>query len=672
MNKKITSFIVIALLTFSHTWPIFAQSIDTSMNEPSGNTTPSANTTTDDTSSPEAKAETPITTVCVGATIDSDGDGVCDNAETGGEDPSTTNTTDSALPDTDGDGTPNYLDTDDDGDGIPTATEDTTSTGEQALVDSDGDSVPDYLEPNTVDTDKDGITNNLDPDDDGDTVPTSDDGTITNDPVAPVDTDADGIPNYLDSNDDGDAIPTANEETATTTNPVATDTDSDTIPDYLEPNTTDTDKDGIANIADPDDDGDTIPTALEVITDTSDTDAAVDEIIDTDNDGTPNALDSDDDGDGIPTVSEDTNRDGSVMNDDVDGDGVPNFEEPNNIDTDKDGITNNLDVDDDGDGVVTKTETNLDEAVSETKDGILADTDGDDIPNYLDTDDDGDGISTIKEDLDKDKNPTDDDTDQDGIADYLESNTVNRSGGGSSNYRNPDDDSDGILTKLDSNPYSDSCYAPSDISYELFVSGPTGKIFETDSAAKKTVLASDVIRFDFDINGDGTFGELGIRVIDIGHRSIIATVMNSSIGSDYSVHLRILGGGAVEKDTLLWKNASAAANVPKKIQVSDYIEVCGDSANYCPAYITEYMRLGANNDPAEVSKLQSFLSKNEGDTTLPITGIFDQATDAAVRSFQEKHSSVILGPWAIPSGTGYVYRTTSKRINDLYCAAKQP
>ncbi len=63
-------------------------------------------------------------------------------------------------------------------------------------VDSDGDTVPDYLEANNVDTDGDGITNNVDSDDDGDGIPSSDEigsGGALN----PADSDGDGIPDYL-------------------------------------------------------------------------------------------------------------------------------------------------------------------------------------------------------------------------------------------------------------------------------------------------------------------------------------------------------------------------------------------------------------------------------------------------------------------------------------------
>lgn len=52
------------------------------------------------------------------------------------------------------------------------------------------------------------------------------------------------------------------------------------------------------------------------------------------------------------------------------------------------------------------------------------DTDSDGIPNYLDDDDDNDGILTINEDYNLNGDPTDDDTDSSGVADYLESNVA--------------------------------------------------------------------------------------------------------------------------------------------------------------------------------------------------------------------------------------------------------
>jgi len=51
------------------------------------------------------------------------------------------------------------------------------------------------------------------------------------------------------------------------------------------------------------------------------------------------------------------------------------------------------------------------------------DTDGDGIPNFLDIDDDGDGIRTRNEDTNNDGDPRNDDTDGDGIPNYLDSDS---------------------------------------------------------------------------------------------------------------------------------------------------------------------------------------------------------------------------------------------------------
>ena len=48
------------------------------------------------------------------------------------------------------------------------------------------------------------------------------------------------------------------------------------------------------------------------------------------------------------------------------------------------------------------------------------DTDEDGIPDYLDLDDDNDGTFTVDEDVDGDGDPTNDDTDGDGVPDYLD------------------------------------------------------------------------------------------------------------------------------------------------------------------------------------------------------------------------------------------------------------
>ncbi|HEX2731373.1 MAG TPA: OmpA family protein [Polyangiaceae bacterium] len=319
---------------------------------------------------------------------DTDADGVPD-----GEEAPATGT----ITDTDGDMVGDVFDTDDDGDGIPTTSENVDPNQDDSATDaqdSDTDGVPDYL----------------DTDDDGDGIPTADEDLNDDQDYADDDTDDDGIPNYLDTDDDGDGLPTADE-------------DLNDDQDYDDDNT---DSDGIPNYLDPDDDGDGIPTDQEI------EDAGNDP--DFDGDGDPNWLDPDSDGDGIPDATEaagngDSNNDGvpdyldpANAPQDTDGDGIPDSSEcaqQNNCpDSDGDGTVNTEDPDDDGDGVPTSVER---------PEGQDVDTDDDGTPDYLDPDDDNDGVPTATE------RPGDQDvdTDDDGTPDYLD----------------PDDDGDGLSTR---------------------------------------------------------------------------------------------------------------------------------------------------------------------------------------------------------------------------------
>jgi len=122
------------------------------------------------------------------AATDSDGDGI--------------NNSDEGVSDTDGDGTPDYLDPDSDNDGI--------SDADEGDGDSDADGTPDYVD---TDSDDDGISDSDETD---------------------VDTDIDGTPDYLDLDSDDDGILDADEGGG--------DSDGDGTPDYLD---LDSDEDGV-------------------------------------------------------------------------------------------------------------------------------------------------------------------------------------------------------------------------------------------------------------------------------------------------------------------------------------------------------------------------------------------------------------------------------------------
>ncbi|MUH73642.1 choice-of-anchor L domain-containing protein [Psychrosphaera haliotis] len=193
-----------------------------------------------------------------------------------------------AIPDTDGDGIPDYLDTDSDNDGL-------SDTEEQAAVpllnrDEDEDGIDDAIDvtyTNGRDLNRDGIDDDL---------------------INTLDADGDGLLNYRDLDSDGDGIEDSQEGRG------------------------DSDGDGIRDDVDDDSDNDGIPDALEGNADT-------------DNDGIPDYLDLDSDGDGISDINEGTrDSDGDGILDskelDADNDGIADNQE--NGDFNNDGINDRL------------------------------------------------------------------------------------------------------------------------------------------------------------------------------------------------------------------------------------------------------------------------------------------------------------------------------------------
>ncbi|AWB66016.1 hypothetical protein C2869_05995 [Saccharobesus litoralis] len=332
--------------------------------------------------------------------------------------------------DFDCDGIKNGDDLDDDNDGISDIDE--LAAGLQPRnpdTDADGsidgtDVFP--LDPNEwLDTDGDGTGNNADLDDDNDGVSDTDeqangtnplnpdtDGDSFNDlvdvfPLDPsewIDTDADGAGNNADLDDDNDGLSDL-DELANGTDPLNPDTDGDIYSDLVDvfpldaSEWLDTDNDGIGNNSDLDDDNDGVSDTDELANGTDplnpDTDADgyndledvfpldANEWLDTDNDGIGNNSDLDDDNDGVNDIEEvATGTD--PLNADSDGDGVNDgldifpLDATESADADGDGMGNNADPDDDNDGI------SDDDEVNNGTDPFNADTDGD---GYNDSED---------------------------------------------------------------------------------------------------------------------------------------------------------------------------------------------------------------------------------------------------------------------------------------------
>ncbi|HEX7025618.1 MAG TPA: PQQ-binding-like beta-propeller repeat protein [Gammaproteobacteria bacterium] len=346
---------------------------------------------------------------CAPSQLDSDNDGVMDDADAFPSDPA-------EWLDTDNDGTGNNSDSDDDGDG----------------VDDTQDAFP--LDPGeTTDTDGDSIGNNADTDDDGDGVADSNDGF----PLIPLsgrtDTDNDGIPNdcdqacldmgmAADSDDDNDGVSDPEDAFPLNSNE-SVDTDGDSVGNNAD---TDDDNDGVA------DQNDAFPLIpLAGLTDTDD-DGAPDDCDQACLD-TGLSADTDDDNDGVDDGNDAFPRDASESQD-SDGDGVGDNADafPNDAtetaDSDNDGIGDNGDAfpndpnetaDSDGDGVG----DNADVFPNDPTETVDSDNDGtgdngDAFPNDPNesADSDGDGVGDNADAFPNDPTETVD-SDNDGVGD---------------------------------------------------------------------------------------------------------------------------------------------------------------------------------------------------------------------------------------------------------------
>ncbi|MFD0992436.1 T9SS type B sorting domain-containing protein, partial [Tenacibaculum geojense] len=268
------------------------------------------------------------------------------------------------LLDTDGDLIPDYLDVDDDNDGIPDVAE--------GNVDTDGDGIPDSLD---LDSDNDGI---LDVDEGGNgDLDTNNDGVIDENDNGFVDEDLDG---QADDSVDTDEEPDTDNDGVPDYQDL--DSDNDGINDVIEDNNVDNNNDGIADGDDADGDG---------IVDSVDANDTVfgegengeEPNTDSDGDGIPDYRDLDSDDDGVNDVVEGGN--GSL---DVNGDGLVD-----GPDSDGDGIVDGVDEDNGSFGDTGNTGTN-------DSDPTDPNSGGNGTVSDSGTDSDGDGIADSVDGLD--------------------------------------------------------------------------------------------------------------------------------------------------------------------------------------------------------------------------------------------------------------------------------
>lgn len=429
--------------------------------------------------------------------------------------------------DTDGDGIVDTLDKDDDNDGILDVLEgDVDSDGDGLIdsldIDSDNDGIPDnieaqysngYVAPSGLDTDADGLDDAYEG--------TGDMG------LDPVNTDGLDLPDYLDEDSDNDGVLDTVE---------AFDTDRDHVANF-KLSGIDTDNDGLDDAFE----GNEINDGFDV-NDDFNTGAAGTH--NTDQGDEPDFRDTDDDNDGIVTKLEGMG--------DTDEDGIPDALD---LDSDNDGIPDNVEAQSTF-GYIPPTglDTNfngLDDAYegSGNRGLVPVNTDGTDLPDYLDDDSDNDGILDFIEafDVDRDGRPdlslSGDDTDGDGLDDSFEGSEVNdgfdvndeldsgaqaaqnSDGTDEPDFRDTDDDNDGLLTRLEGTGDTDLDGTPDYLDVDDDGDGiPTREeLMDTDANGTPDYLQPNNADTNKDIevyqlitpNGDGRNDILVIRNIEL-------------------------------------------------------------------------------------------------------------------------------------------------------------
>jgi hypothetical protein len=141
----------------------------------------------------------------------------------------------------------------------------------------------------------------------------------------------------------------------------------------------------------------------------------------------------------------------------------------------------------------------------------------------------------------------------------------------------------------------------------------------------------------------------------------------------------LVPSGYIKDTTGLIPGACAPVTVdptdPKKYTVDVYpLNETGDIKNptstSCP-YFTQYLKLGKKTDSTEVIKWQNFLNTHMKEK-LEVTGVYDVLTYNAVKRFQANYKADVLTPWGLKNPTGWTYKTTRMKANQIVGCLEKP
>ena len=197
--------------------------------------------------------------------------------------------------------------------------------------------------------------------------------------------------------------------------------------------------------------------------------------------------------------------------------------------------------------------------------------------------------------------------------------------------------------------------APATVNYTIDITNTGGPAYEVLATDTLTDPAGEVIStqsWDLDtvFNGD----EIKITY---------SVVFDSeSEPGEYTNTVTVTGKRGASADAVLIETLTATRGLIIRPSSQELV---------CEQYLTSYIRPGGTNDEEQVRKLQTFLRDSESENGVTVTGTYDKATIAALKRFQQKYGDEILAPWGYNTPTGFVYYTTQKKINDVWCTGRR-
>jgi hypothetical protein len=184
------------------------------------------------------------------------------------------------------------------------------------------------------------------------------------------------------------------------------------------------------------------------------------------------------------------------------------------------------------------------------------------------------------------------------------------------------------------------------------------------------VSGAQEVSVDNEVGAVPSIGNVEVTMPDFGTTMVYTLTATSSSDETVTCSTSIIvkknsGGGSSSGGNL------STTQFPAGIVAGESTTTPMVAGDQCGLYLTDYMRINQVNDLLQVVKLQVFL--NQQGFVTPLTGIFDVVTDLSVKSFQDFHKADVLQPWFDLDPiyglepTGWVYKTTKWKINDIKC-----